>query len=104
MGWTIIIIIFILVGRWAKFCLFLEEKNEYIEKKINVDYVGGVGLFLMFCVFIFFLCVVSSTITPKEHGAWESLSEEEKEWYERNYGDGKMESINKAIEDYKSSH
>lgn len=35
---------------------------------------------------------------------WDSLSKEEKQWYERNYGGGKSEQYRKAIDDYKSSH
>ena len=32
---------------------------------------------------------------------WNNLSDEEKEWYIRNYGDGKMDDINDAIKDYR---
>lgn len=33
---------------------------------------------------------------------WNKLSDEEKEWYEDNYGDGKMDDINDAIDDYEN--
>ena len=34
---------------------------------------------------------------------WNSLSDEEKEWYIDNYGDGQYDEIQNAIEDYRGS-
>jgi hypothetical protein len=36
--------------------------------------------------------------SSKSSSKWDSLTKEEKEWYERNYGNGKSEAYDKVIE------
>ena len=46
----------------------------------------------------------SGSSSSSKSDRWDSLSKEEQQWYERNYGGGKSEQYRKAIDDYKKSH
>lgn len=48
--------------------------------------------------------LISSGSSSSGKNKWQSLTKEEKAWYERNYGNGKSEKYTKAIEDYKKTH
>lgn len=46
---------------------------------------------------------VGSLIPSEEPSKWDKLTDEEKQWYEDNYGNGQFDTYKKAIEDYKKS-
>lgn len=56
-------------------------------------------------ILIIIIIVIAVSCGAMDSGSssskWDSLSDEEQEWYERNYGDGKMDDINDAIDNYK---
>ena len=88
--------ILILIGAGACYIAKQDSKRETEEAKKAVricviiaiiGILGGV------------VCLFASSPAPKSK--WDSLSDEEQEWYERNYGDGKMDDINDAIDNYK---
>ncbi len=57
---------------------------------------------ILFIVTILFC--VSPLFPQKEKSEWDKLTDQEKEWYEKSYGDGKSEAIDKAISDYEDSY
>ncbi len=64
--------------------------------------VGGIICFMAYLGS--FMIFDSGSSSSSKGDRWDSLSKEEKQWYERNYGGGKSEQYRKAIDEYKSSH
>lgn len=65
------------------------------------------GVIIAAIVFVIIAIVIgvasSSSGSSSKKSKWDSLSKEEKAWYEKSYGGGKSEAIDKAIKDYKKS-
>ena len=81
-----------IIGKLVK-VVKLQDKLKIIDYPIRIIFA------------IIALCMVMALgAEPSSSSEWDKLSDEEKEWYEDNYGDGKMEDINEAIEDYKNNN
>ena len=61
-----------------------------------------VKIFIIVCMVILLFFFIGSLDNSSSADNWNQLTEEEKEWYKDNYGDGKMEEINDAIDDYRN--
>ena len=65
----------------------------------------GALIFLIVFGLVGFFIVASlgsgNTSYSGSSSGWDSLTDEEKEWYEDNYGDGQYEAIRDAIDNYK---
>lgn len=97
---------------------FMRVKKYYKRKIKNPDYTFSTkkeSYFFSFLKKHFWKIVLSVVVVctilsgfvddgndGKTH--WNDLTDDEKAWYERNYGDGKSEEYNQAIEDYKSGY
>lgn len=75
------------------------NKQKIDKKPIIISITIGIVVIIVFCISFY-----NEVSTPNTKSEWEKLSDEEKEWYENNYGDGKLEDINKAIDEYKENH
>lgn len=75
------------------------NKQKRDKKPIIISIIIGIVVIIVFCISFY-----NEVSTPNTKSEWEKLSDEEKEWYENNYGDGKLEDINKAIDEYKENH
>ena len=69
------------------------------KKGATIMLLIGVVLLIMGVVF-----AANSGGTGGSKSKYQSLTKEEKAWYQRNYGNGKSEQYTKAIEDYKKTH
>ena len=105
--WTFLFIIIICCFTVIKETIqdIKKDKENSINKR-NIDkkpiiISSIIGILVIIVLFISFYNEVS---TPNTKSEWEKLSDEEKEWYENNYGDGKLEDIDKAIDEYKENH
>lgn len=81
-----------------------EKENDISEQNISkkpiiISSIIGIAVIIVFCI-----CFYNEVSTSNNKSEWDKLSDEEKEWYENNYGDGKLEDINKAIDEYKENH
>ena len=75
------------------------NKQKRDKKPIIISIIIGIVVIIVFCISFY-----NEVSTPNTKSEWEKLSDEEKEWYENNYGYGKLEDINKAIDEYKENH
>lgn len=107
----------VLLGFFTFGC-FINVKETYHEKKeiskknkINIfktfndkkELKSFIEMIVMTIVFLLgFYFSFTSMIEDKAPSKWDSLTKEEKQWYKDNYGGGKLESYNKAIESYKN--
>lgn len=81
-----------------------DKENGISEQKISkkpiiISSIIGIVVIIVFCISFY-----NEVSTPNTKSEWDKLSDEEKEWYENNYGDGKLEDINNAIDEYKENH
>jgi len=79
-------------------CIKLKNQGNSRDLKHKIMLSIGNVFLAIVCIGLIFLLIFSN---EGKSSKWDKLTDEEKEWYERNYGDGKLEKINKAIEDYK---
>ncbi|MBE6630662.1 MAG: hypothetical protein E7624_07440 [Ruminococcaceae bacterium] len=68
------------------------------KEKIITLVVGILALVL----FIAFLGVEISSGSGGSSNRWDDLTDEEKEWYHNNYGNGQYDKYQDAINDYKN--
>ena len=73
------------------------NNNEESKKVVIIATV----IFVIIALIVGFASSSSSSSNRKSK--WDSLSKEEKAWYEKSYGGGKSKAIDKAITDYKKS-
>lgn len=78
-------------------------KNKTLSDKALSVLILIAAIVVSACLIIFGAFNDGSN-SSKSKSSWDSLSDEKKQWYEENFGNGKMEAYNKAIDDYKSSH
>jgi len=85
--------------------------RESYQKRNDANYKKNItiGIVLITVGIIAFGAYLATSMSSGSSSSskgdrWDSLSKEEKQWYERNYGGGKSEQYRKAIDDYKSSH
>lgn len=74
----------------------LYEKNEAVKAKVKKI----IPIFIVSILFIFVIANAFGNI-GKDSERWNSLSDEEKEWYRDNFGDGQYDEIQDAISDYR---
>ena len=105
-------------GTKKGFLIWGDKKvNEMVLNKIttkepvknnNLEVANGdlkyniVKIFIIVCMVILLFFFIGSLDNSSSADNWNQLTEEEKEWYKDNYGDGKMEEINDAIDDYRN--
>lgn len=72
---------------------------------------AGKAVAIALVFFIAIACFVGVALSAEnrdnrksDSGRWDSLSEEEKEWYHDNYGDGQYDDIQDAISDYENNN
>lgn len=87
-----------------------KDGNEEVQFKLNIGEWKKYIIIAIAAVIImnlYSIVGILSTI-PSSGGSskskWDSLTKEEKQWYERNYGGGKSEAYDKAIKDYQKNH
>ncbi len=76
-------------------CVIKENRKE---KKPLGSAVMALIIFGFLGVVLFVSAV--SNGSSSSNSRWSSLSKEEKEWYSRNYGNGKSDAIRNAIDSY----
>lgn len=80
-------------------------EKERLEKNKETNKSSVVKMFLIGTILaIAGIGIIVSENSSGSSNKWESLTKEEKKWYQDNYGNGKSEQYTKAIEDYKKSH
>ena len=75
------------------------NQNHTVPKKTHSSWYYAVIIGSVFLVFTFFFSGSSDSGSK-----WDDLDEDEQEWIIDNYGDGKAEEYNEAIDDYRSSN
>lgn len=76
------------------------QKKDFFTKGYKIATLVGIVCLIFFIVGS---CSLGGSSSSKKN-KWDSLTQEEQQWYERNYGGGKSQEIDKAIDNYKSSH
>ncbi|MGN0686620.1 MAG: hypothetical protein ACI4KA_00775 [Oscillospiraceae bacterium] len=96
-------IIYLCIGLWlvnAPICFATEDNSKIPPQKAFVSLIASI---IVFAVVLVIVTGMQNKVTAPYGGSnWDKLSDEEKEWYHNNYGDGKMENINNAIDGYKN--
>lgn len=91
-----------------------QEKKE-ISKKTNLNifktfndkdelkgFIGMIIMTIVLFVGFYFSFTNSSLFEDNTPSKWDSLTKEEKQWYKDNYGGGKGQEIQDAIDKYKN--
>ena len=73
------------------------EPKEFFTKGYIIATIVGIA-----CIIGFFICSCNVPNKSKTN-KWDSLTKEEKQWYEDNYGDGQYDKYKKAIDNYKKN-
>ena len=85
--------------------IFYIDKKEGQTKSPWSEYSlkGKIISIVIFVSLILITIPVASSYFGAESSSsrWDSLSDDEKNWYKNNYGGGKMDDINNAIKDYR---
>ena len=78
----------------------LSQYPTFNVKKVNIGNIKQyISVAVAIIIGIILLFALIKPDNPKSK--WSELTDEERGWYENNYGDGKMDDINEAIQDYK---
>ena len=92
-----------IIGLILFFGAFGEKEN--LEKNKNTDKSTVVKMFIVGIILtVIGIRLLVGANSSGSSSKWDSLTKEEKQWYTDNYGNGKGEQYQKAIEDYKKSH
>ena len=80
-----------------------KEKIENLEKRKEdtMKLIKGCSVALIISIVMLIMLNGSSSSSSSK---WDSLTDSEKAWYERNYGGGKSQQYRDAIDSYKSSY
>lgn len=62
------------------------------------------GIILLVIGLVIFIGLSASNNSSSTSSKWNNLTNEEKQWYTNNYGNGKSEQYRNAINNYKKSH
>lgn len=65
---------------------------------IDLKSIGVIAVLVLFIIALMFACQRENKSSSSR---WNSLTKEEQKWYERNYGGGKSEAYDDAIENYR---
>lgn len=100
MGTSFLIAIIIVVI--AAVCGLAKASYEHnTSKRAPKGFKKWIGFIIEVAIIIALgIIALNLFFEPQPKSRWDSLSDEEQEWYEDNYGDGKMDDINDAIDDY----
>lgn len=77
-----------------------EEYIQAKEKKFKKNTAIGVAI-ITSSIICFIIAISIAKPSSTSNNKWDNLSNEEKQWYNENYGNGKSESIDNAIKDYR---
>lgn len=97
--------IMFLIGIFLVFDFFLmvklEDKLGIGDKMKSITEVNRIIKAILLVVsLVMFLGFSSSEPSKNDTNKWDKLTDEEKQWYIDNYGDGQYDEIQDAIEDY----
>ena len=70
------------------------------EDSSNVGKIKGIVIGIIFSI-LAFICLVVRISDSSSTSKWDNLSDDEKAWYERNYGNGQYDKYQEAIKDYR---
>ena len=74
--------------------------KDFFTKPVKIMSIVGV-----ICTFSAFAIIIANSGSYSgSKSKWDSLTKEEKQWYEDNYGGGKSQQYTDAINKYKSTH
>lgn len=77
-------------------------KKKDISKKTKI--IARTVIIIAIILAIVFLVVSIVNNSGGSESEWDKLSEEEKDWYRDNYGNGQYEKYQDAIDDYKNKN
>ncbi len=88
-----------------KYCILKLKKFAMLSKaeKIEILFSGKFLTILILSIFFISLIFTLANGSGKKESDWDKLSDDEKQWYHDNYGNGKMDDYKDAIDDYKNS-
>ena len=84
-----------------------KEKIENLKKRKEdaIKIVKGCGIAMGISIVLLIMLNSSGNFSSSSSSSkWDSLTDSEKAWYERNYGGGKSQQYRDAIDSYKSSY
>ena len=70
------------------------------EDTSNVGKIKGLVIGIIFAI-LAFICLVVRISDSSSTSKWDNLSDDEKAWYERNYGNGQYDKYQEAVKDYR---
>ena len=96
-----IIFVVIAVGAW----IFYKDKEGNIKLSEKGKKIALIVLVVAIILAVLFIVLefADDWGSRKSSNEWEDLTEEEKDWYRDNYGDGQYEEYKDAIDKYKKS-
>ena len=77
-------------------------REAQIKLQKEEDKKAKQGCLILLVPVIIILLLFGSCVSNNSTSRWDSLSDKEKQWYKDNYGNGKSDAYDKAIEDYKN--
>lgn len=95
-------------GGYCEKCMNkIEETREQEETKTNVTRANKMPegtIYAIIVIIIFTIALISGFVGngSSSKSEWDKLTKEEKQWYKDNYGGGKSQEIDRAIEKYKN--
>ena len=84
-----------------------KEKIENLEKRKEeaMKIIKGCSIAVIISIVLMIMLNSSGNFSSSSSSSkWDSLTDSEKAWYERNYGGGKSQQYRDAIDSYKSSY
>lgn len=84
----------------------IKMNTKQSNKKIKVSNKAlkeKTSTIIVVVIVLIIAIAISNKMNSGTTDRWDNLTDEEQEWYEDNYGDGKMDDINDAIDDYKNN-
>lgn len=95
-------------GGYCEKCMDkIEEKEEQEEIKTNITTANKMSEKTIITIIVTIIAIIAFISGLAGNGSsskseWDKLTKEEKAWYKRNYGNGKSQEIDRAIEKYKN--
>jgi hypothetical protein len=95
-----------LTGATEKNVMVCQSSNIYFLYSHRKERLFSIKLYAIGFAIALLIAIISinSQSCGGSSSKWDSLSDDEKAWYERNYGDGKSDAYDKAIEDYNKKY
>lgn len=86
------------------FYLLITERNKTFLLSAKAKKITLAIAILALVLFIVFLAVDVSSGSGGSSNRWDDLTDEEKDWYRDNYGNGQYDKYQDAINDYKNKN